>query len=123
MPILATNISKARHPMPPVKVDLIVDGEERSETVRLSRATLSPASRMQFNETFEKTAPDKEEIIRLLVMFDIQSPDIVDAESKPFPLTAEYLDNVDDRVLLSIWKSFQESRLPNAQTSTSTNSG
>jgi hypothetical protein len=123
MAILATNVQKARHPMPPIKITLLIDNEERTEEVRLNRCTLSPASRAQFQETFEKTAPDKEEIIRLIVMADVQSPDIVDAEAKPFPLTAEYLDGVDDRVLLSIWNSLQESRSPNAQTSTSTSNG
>lgn len=123
MPILATNIQKARHPMPAVTFTLLVDGEERKETVRLSRTTISPATRAQFAETFEKTAPDKEEVIRLIVMCDVQSPDIVDAEGQPFPLTAEYLDGVDDTVLLAVWNSLQESRSPNAQTSTSTKSG
>ncbi len=123
MPILATNIQKARHPMPPVEVSLLVDGEERKESLRFSRCTISPATRSQFKETFEKTSPEKEEVIRCLVLFDIQSPDIVDAEAKPHPLTAEYLDGLDDKVLLSIWRSLQESRLPNEQTSTSTNSG
>lgn len=123
MPFLATNIQKARHPMPPVKITLMIDGEERTEEVRLNRCTISPASRTQFKETYDKTAPEKEEIIRLIVMADVQSPDIVDAEGKPFPLSAEYLDGVDDRVLLSFWNSLQESRSPNAPTSTSTNSG
>lgn len=109
--------------MPPITLALLVDGEERSELVRLSRCTISPATRAQFDETFKKTAPEKEEVIRCLVMFDVQSPDIVDAESKPYPLDADFLDGVDDKVLLSIWQSLQESRLPNAQTSTSTNSG
>lgn len=123
MAILATNIQKARHPMSPVTVTLLVDGEERTETLRLNRCTISPQSRTQFKETYDATAPDKEEVIRLIVMSEVQSPDIVDAEGKPFPLTAEYLDGVDDRVLLSIWNSLQESRSPNAQTSTSTSSG
>jgi hypothetical protein len=123
MPILATNIQKARHPMSPITITLMIDGEERTETVRLNRCTLSPASRAQFKETYDKTAPDKEELIRLIVMADVQSPDVVDAEAKPFPLSAEYLDGVDDRVLLSIWNSLQESRSPNEQTSTSTKSG
>ena len=123
MAILATNIQKARHPMPPVTITLLVDGEERTEVLRLSRSTISPATRSQFKETFDKTAPDKEEIIRSIIYCDVQSPDIVDAEAKPFPLTAEYLDGVDDKVLLSIWNSLLESRLPNAQTSTSTNNG
>lgn len=123
MAFLATNVQKARHPMPPIKITLMIDGEERTEDVRLHRCTLSPASRAQFKETYEKTAPDKEEVIRLIVMADVQSPDIVDAEGKPFPLSAEYLDGVDDRVLLSIWNSLQESRSPNAPTSTSTSSG
>jgi len=123
MPILATNVTKARHPMSPVTVTLLIEGEERTEVLRLNRCTISPASRSQFKDTFEKTAPDKEEIIRLIVMAEVQSPDIVDAEGKPYGLTAEYLDGVDDRVLLSIWNSLQESRSPNVQTSTSTNSG
>jgi hypothetical protein len=123
MAILASNVTKARHPMSPVTVILLIDGEERTETLRLNRCTISPASRTQFQETFEKTAPEKEEVIRLIVMAEVQSPDIVDAEGKPFPLTAEYLDGVDDRVLLSIWNSLQESRSPNAKTSTSTNNG
>jgi len=123
MAFLATNVQKARHPMSPITVTLLLDGEERTETLRLSRSTISPASRALFKETFEKTAPEKEELIRLLVMSDVQSPDIVDAEGKPAALTAEYLEGVDDRVLLSIWDSLQESRSPNAQTSTSTNSG
>jgi len=123
MAILATNISKARHPMSPITVTIIVDGEERTETVRLHRCTLSPASRAQFQETYDQTAPDKEELIRLIVMADVQSPDIVDAEARPFPLDADYLNGIDDRVLLSIWNSLTESRSPNEKTSTSTSSG
>jgi hypothetical protein len=123
MPILATNIQKARHPMPPVTVALLVDGEERTETLRFSRCTRSPATRAQFQETFEKTAPEKEEIIRILVVCDVQSLDIVDPEGKPFPLDAEYLDGVDDMLLSAIWNSLQESLRPNEKTSTSTNSG
>jgi hypothetical protein len=123
MAILATNIQKARHPMSPVTITLLVDSEERTETLRLNRCTISPASRTQFKETYDATAPDKEEVIRLIVMAEVQSPDIVDAEGKPFPLTPEYLDGVDDRVLLSMWNSLQESRSPNVQTSTSTNNG
>lgn len=123
MPILATNISKARHPMPPVEVTLLVDGEERTESLRFSRCTISPATRAQFEETFQKIEPEKEEVIRCLVIFDIQSPDIVDAEARPYPLDAEYLNGLDDKVLLSIWRSLQESRLPNEKTSTSTKLG
>lgn len=98
--------------MAPVTITLLVDGEERAETIRLSRCTISPATRSQFKETFEKIAPEKEEVIRLLVMSEVQSPDIVDAEAKPFPLTAEYLNDVDDCVLLAMWNSLQESRSP-----------
>jgi hypothetical protein len=123
MSLLATNIQKARHPMPPVSVTLVIDGEERSENLRFSRCTMSPASRAQFKETFEKTAPEKEEIIRILLICDVQSPDIVDAEGKPFPLDAEYLNGLDDTFLLAMWNSLQESRSPNGQTSTSTSSG
>lgn len=123
MALLATNIQKARHPMPPVTITLLINEEERTETLRFSRCTISPASRTQFKETYEKTAPEKEEVIRLIVMSEVQSPDIVDPEGQAFPLTAEYLDAVDDSLLLSIWNSLQESRSPNVQTSTSTNSG
>jgi|ERR1051325_1531812 hypothetical protein len=123
MAILGTNIQKARHPMEPITITVICDGEERTETLRFTRGTISPASRSQFQQTYEKTAPEKEELIRLLVIAEVETPDIVDAEGKPLPLTAEYLDGVDDRLLVSIWDSLQESRRPKAQTSTSTNSG
>ena len=123
MPILATNIPKARHPMEPVEATLIIEGEERTETLRLNRSTISPQTRSQFQEIFDKTAPDKEEIIRLLVMADVQSPDIVDAESRPYPLTAEYMDGLDDSLLLSMYDSLQTSRRPKVKTSDSTKSG
>jgi hypothetical protein len=123
MPILATNIQKARHPMPPVTISIEVDGEERTEVLRFTRCTRSPATRSQFQEVFAATAPEKEEIIRVLMVCDVQSLDIVDAESKPFPLGADYLNTVDDTLLLAIWESLQESLSPKAKTSTSTSSG
>jgi hypothetical protein len=109
--------------MPPVSVALVIDGEERTESLRFSRQTMSPASRAQFQETFDNTSPEKEEIIRILLVCDVQSPDIVDAEGKPFPLDADYLNGLDDTLLLAIWNSLQESRSPNVPTSTSTSSG
>ena len=123
MPILATNIQKSRMKMPSVEITLVIDGEERTEQIRLSRAIVSPATRETFEETFNKTAPEKEEIVRALVMYDIQSPDIVDAEARPYPLDAEYLTEIDDSILLALWDSFQRSRLPNGMTSTGTSSG
>jgi hypothetical protein len=123
MAILATNIQKARHPMPSITLTLLIESEERKEVVRLHRSTISPAVRAQYEETLAKTSPDKEELIRTLAIFDVQSPDIVDVEGRPFPLNVEYLNGVDDSVLLAIWNSFQQSRLPNGQTSTNTNNG
>jgi hypothetical protein len=60
--------------------------------------------------------------VRMLVFFDVQSPDILSADDKPYPLTSEYLSTRDDTLLVAIWNSLQESFIPKAKTSEATNS-
>lgn len=123
MAIKATAMDEARIPMESIHLELIIAGEERNETLRLNRRIVSPESRRQAKEQFELIDPNREEIVRLLVFFDVQSPDILGADDKAYPLTAEYLSTRDDLLLWEIWNSLQESLSPKAKTSDATNSG
>lgn len=123
MAIKATAMDEARIPMPPIELQLIIASEERNETLRLSRRIVSPETRRQAKEQFDQTAVDREEIVRVLVFFDVQSPDITGADDKPYPLTSEYLSTRDDTLLIAMWNSLQESFSPKAKTSDATNSG
>lgn len=123
MAIKATVLDEARIPMPPIELDLIVAGEERHETLRLTRRVVSPESRREAKEQYDQTAPEREELVRLLVFFDVQSPDILGADDKPYPLTSDYLSSRDDSWLSAMWESLMESFSPKAKTSDATNSG
>ena len=123
MPIKADTMDQARIPMNPIDLDLIIAGEERHETLRLTRRIVSPESRTEAKEQYDQTAPEREELVRLLVFFDVQSPDILGADDKPYPLTSEYLSSRDDSWLQAMWESLMESFSPKAKTSNATNSG
>lgn len=123
MPIKAEAMDSARIPMEPIELDLIIAGEERHETLRLTRRIVSPESRTAAKEQYDQTAPEREELVRLLVFFDVQSPDILGADDKPYPLTSEYLSSRDDSWLQAMWESLMESFSPKAKTSNATNSG
>lgn len=116
-------MDEARIPMPSVELELIIAGEERKETLRFSRRIVSPETRRQSKEQYDQTAPEREELVRLLVFFDVQSPDILGADDKPYPLTSEYLSTRDDTLLAAMWASLQGSFLPKEKTSEATNSG
>ena|SRR5688572_12247649 len=123
MAIKAETIDQARIPMPPIELTLVIAGEERTESLRLTRRIVSPDTRRQAKEQFDQTAPEREELVRLLVFFDVQSPDILGADDRPYPLTSEYLSSRDDSWLTAMWDSLQESFSPKAKTSNATNSG
>lgn len=123
MAIKATAMEEARIPMPSIELQLIIAGEERNETLRLNRRIVSPETRRQAKEQYDQTAPDREEIVRILVFFDVQCPDILGADDKPYPLTSEYLSTRDDSLLYAIWTSLQDSFIPKAKTSDAMNSG
>jgi len=123
MAIKATAMDEARIPMPPIELQLIIAGEERSETLRVNRRIVSPETRRQATEQYAQTASDREEIVRILVFFDVQSPDILGADDLPYPLTSDYLSMRDDMLLYKMWDSLQESFIPNGKTSNATNSG
>lgn len=123
MAIKVETIDQARIPMEPIELELVIAGEERKETLRLTRRVVSPETRREAAKQFDQTAPEREEVVRLLVFFDVQSPDILGADDKPYPLTAEYLSERDDSWLIAMWDSLQESFSPKAKTSEATKSG
>jgi hypothetical protein len=136
--IKAKQIGDARAQMPPVTHVFIIDGEEREETLRLHRRVVSPKFRRELEAREREEAAAKAEqglgeqaeetprdfLVDSITLLDVQSPDILGADDRPERLTRGFWEAQEDIFLVKVWESHQASReLPNATTSSSTNSG
>ncbi len=119
MALKVSTITGARQPLAPVSFVFVENGEERTEILRFHRRVLSPQFRKAIEAQIKKASKDKErkeEMVELLVLLDVQSPDILGADGKPENLTAAFWENVDDSLLNAVWQSHLESReSPNGQ--------
>jgi len=119
--IPANLVTGARHPVAPVNFTYVADGKEKTEVLRFTRRTISPHERNgNMEATIENLAPDKEELVRVLLYHDVQSPDILADDGAPQKLDADYLSLCDDSFLLDLWESVKDSRGPKSQTSATT---